>query len=119
MVVRIASPLAINHMKTMSRKATNLRIILQRMALAPEQNLQIAAAYEKAATDYTVPPQHRKAFARKAEWFRMLARLGAKQKLFAVPPQERPVIGSPHAPHARGMRTLSKARHLFAWQQSR
>lgn len=49
------------------------------MVLKPEQYLQIAAAYEKAATDYTVPPQHRKAFARKAEMFRMQAQLGAKK----------------------------------------
>ena len=58
------------------------------MAFTPEQYWQIAAAYEKAAADYMVPPQHRKAFAQKADWFRMLARIGAKQKLFGVPPRE-------------------------------
>jgi hypothetical protein len=83
------------------------------MALTPEQNLQIAAAYEKAATDYTVPPQHRKAFARKAEWFRMLARLGAKQDLLSVPPKEQRASDTPYT----GLQMLSKARHLFAWQQ--
>ena len=81
------------------------------MALTPEQHLQIAAAYEKAATDYAVPPQHRKAFARKAEWFRMLARVGAKQKLFGMSPQERPVT------HDTGLQMLSKAHYLFAWGQ--
>jgi hypothetical protein len=83
------------------------------MALTPKQSLQIAAAYEKAATDYTVPPQHRKAFARKADWFRMLARLAAKQNLLSVPPREQLASDSPRT----GLQMLSKARHLFAWQQ--
>ena len=86
------------------------------MAFTPEQYRQIAAAYEKAAADYMVPPQHRKAFARKAEWFRMLARLGAKQSLPEMPPQKQPAA---HIPDTRGLQTLSNARHLFAWQQSR
>ena len=83
------------------------------MALTPEQNLQIAAAYEKAATDYMVPPQHRKAFARKAEWFRMLARLGAKQDLFAVHQREQCASDTPYT----GPQMHLKASHLFAWQQ--
>ena len=55
------------------------------MTLTPEQNLQIAAAYAKAAADYTVPRQHRKAFERKAEWFRMLAQIGIKGKFALCP----------------------------------
>jgi hypothetical protein len=95
-----------------------LRIILQRMAFTPEQNLQIAAAYGKAAIDYTVPPQHRKAFARKAEWFRMVARVAAKrvaakQSLRSVPPKEHRASDNSHT----GLQLLSKARHLFAWQR--
>ena len=86
------------------------------MKLTPEQHWQVAAAYEKAATEHTVPLQHRKAFARKAEWFRMLARLGAKQSLPEMPPQKQPAA---HIPDTRGLQTLSNARHLFAWQQSR
>ena len=74
------------------------------MAFTPEQYGQIAAAYEKAATDYMVPPQHRKAFARKAEWFRMLARLGAKQNLLSVPPREERASDSPRT----GLQMLSK-----------
>jgi hypothetical protein len=62
--------------------------MLQVMTLVPAQHLQIAAAYEKAATDYMVPPQHRKAFARKAEWFRMMARIGEKRKLLGTPPRK-------------------------------
>jgi hypothetical protein len=89
------------------------------MVLTPEQHWQIAAAYEKAASDYTVPPQHRKAFMRKAEWFHMLARLGAKQKLLAVPPNEQPASDSAEAPDTGGLQMFSKARHLFAWQQRR
>ena len=56
------------------------------MALTPEQNLQIAAAYEKAATDYRVPPQHRKAFARKAKSFRRLALLGMRLEMLGRRP---------------------------------
>ena len=84
------------------------------MALHPEQHLQIAAAYEKAAADYTVPSQHRKAFARKAEMFRMLARLGAKVQKVGTPPATAPVNPVNHA-----IPMLSSARHLFAWQKRR
>jgi hypothetical protein len=63
-------------------------------------------AYENAARDYRVTPQHRKAFARKAEWFRMLARLGAKQK-------EQCARDRFHT----GLQILSKAHYLFAWQE--
>ena len=87
------------------------------MAFTPEQYLQIAAAYEKAAADYMVPPQHRKAFAQKADWFRMLARIGAKQKLFGVPPRERPATDSFDPLDRRGPQMHSNASHLFAWQQ--
>ena len=83
-----------------------LRLMLQAMALAPEQYLQIAAAYEKAGMDYLVPSQHRKAFARKAEWFRMLAQVASKRKVLGMPPRE----------CHTGAPMLSKARHLFAWQ---
>jgi hypothetical protein len=53
------------------------------MALTAEQHSQIATVYEKAATDRMVPPQQRAAFARKAEWFRMLARIAAKNEAAA------------------------------------
>ena len=85
------------------------------MAFTPQQYWQIAAAYEKAAADYMVPPQHRKAFAQKADWFRMLARIAAKQKLFEVPPRERPATDS----FSKGPQMHSNASHLFAWQQRR
>jgi hypothetical protein len=53
------------------------------MVLTPEQHSQIATAYEKAAADEMVPLQHREAFARKANWFRLLARVAAKKKAAA------------------------------------
>ena len=53
------------------------------MALTAEQHSQIATVYEKAAADRMVPPQQRTAFARKAEWFRMLARIAAKNEAAA------------------------------------
>jgi hypothetical protein len=88
------------------------------MVLTPEQHAEIAAVYDKCAADHMVPRPQRAAFARKAEMFRMLARLGAKPKSAPTPrtPQKAsdPVnetLGNP------GM--LSAARHLFAWQQRR
>jgi hypothetical protein len=48
------------------------------MALTAEQHAQLATAYEKAAADGLAPPRQRAAFARKANWFRILARLAEK-----------------------------------------
>jgi hypothetical protein len=50
------------------------------MSLKAEQHSQIATAYEKAAADPTIPAPQRAAFARKAEWFRLLARIAAKNE---------------------------------------
>ena len=88
------------------------------MELTPEQHWRVAAAYESAASDYAVPPQHRKAFARRAEVFRMLARLGAKQTILGISPDQ-PASESPMAVDTSGLKILSNARHLFAWQQRR
>jgi hypothetical protein len=38
-----------------------------------DQRFQIAAAYENAAFDISLPAQTRAAFAKKADWFRLLA----------------------------------------------
>jgi hypothetical protein len=66
------------------------------MALTAEQHLEIAASYDRAAADRFVPPEHRAEFARKANWFRLAAKLAAKTKsqTRCPPPQER----SPEAP---------------------
>jgi hypothetical protein len=51
------------------------------MVLTAEQQLKVALLYEKAASDRLgVPPQQRAAFARKAKWFRMKARISAKKE---------------------------------------
>ena len=50
------------------------------MSLKSEQHSQIAAAYENSAADKTLPAQTRAAFARKADWFRLLARVGEKRE---------------------------------------
>ena len=52
-------------------------------------------------------------------WFLMLARIGAKQKLFGVPPRERPATDSFDPLDRRGPQMHSNASHLFAWQQRR
>ena len=50
------------------------------MVLTAEQHLRIASVYDKAAADKMgTPPQQRVAFARKAKWIRMLARIQAKK----------------------------------------
>jgi len=54
------------------------------MSLKAEQYSQIAATYEKAAADGSLPPQTRAAFARKADWFRVLARVGGKRERAAL-----------------------------------
>ena len=51
-----------------------------RMLLRPEQQFHIAAAYDKAAFDTSLPAHTRAAFARKADWFRLLARVGEKKE---------------------------------------
>ena len=51
-----------------------------RMSLTPEQHSHIAAAYDKAAFDVSLPAQTRAAFAKKADWFRLLARVGEKRE---------------------------------------
>jgi hypothetical protein len=62
-----------------------------RMALTSEQQWKIAAVYEKAAADnMTVPSQQRAAFARKANWFRMLARIRARKEAAAALKERRP-----------------------------
>jgi hypothetical protein len=50
------------------------------MVLTAEQHSRIAASYERAAADESLPTQQRAAFARKADWFRLLARIGAKKE---------------------------------------
>src|SRR5262249_12666666 len=50
-----------------------------RMSLRPEQHSHIAAAYDKAAFDTSLPAHTRAAFARKADWFCLLARVGKKK----------------------------------------
>ena len=59
------------------------------MALTAEQHSQIATVYDTAAADRMVPPQQRAAFARKAEWFRLLARIAAKKEAAASKKEQR------------------------------
>ena len=50
------------------------------MVLTAAQRAQIAAAYERAASDETLPRQARAAFVKKASWFRMLAQIGTAKE---------------------------------------
>ena len=61
------------------------------MALTAEQHAQLASAYEKAAGDCLISPEQQTAFARKANWFRILARPADKNEQAArqvtMPPE--------------------------------
>ena len=59
-----------------------------RMCLTPEQHSHIAAAYDKATFDVSLPAQTRAAFAKKADWFRLRARVGEKREQAALPKQK-------------------------------
>jgi hypothetical protein len=50
------------------------------MALTAEQHAQLASAYDEAAGDYLIPPEQQTAFARKANWYRVLARLSERNE---------------------------------------
>ena len=75
------------------------------MVLTAEQHLKIAMLYECAAADRLgVPPQQRAAFARKAKWFRMKARIRAKTEAAPGPKRiAKPNIAPGRLPtHASG-----------------
>jgi hypothetical protein len=58
------------------------------MALTAEQHAQLASAYDKAAGDCLIPPEQQTAFARKANWYRVLVRLSEKNEgLVTTPPE--------------------------------
>jgi len=87
------------------------------MVLTAEQHLQIATVYEKAAADRMgVPPQQRAAFARKAKWFRTLARIRAKKEAAAAASKEerrredRPAAASEEQGPSGAGRTVPTAR---------
>jgi hypothetical protein len=54
------------------------------MVRTAAQHSRIAAVYERAAADETLPPQPRAAFAKKASWFRMLAKIEAAKAAAAL-----------------------------------
>jgi len=60
------------------------------MSLRPEQHFHIAAAYDKAAFDLSLPKHTRAAFAKKADWFRLRARVGKKIAQAALTKQKEP-----------------------------
>jgi hypothetical protein len=61
-----------------------VRSNIQRCLLAPNNAPHIAAAYEKAAADPSLPAHTRAAFAKKADWFRLLACVGEKKERAAL-----------------------------------
>ena len=65
-----------------------------RMALTPKQQSLIAAAYDKAAFDIHLPARTRAAFAKKADWFRLLARIGEKREAANASVAKSSVLGA-------------------------
>ena len=59
-----------------------------RISLSVEQHSLIAAAYDSAAFDVSLPAHTRAAFAKKADWFRLLARVGEKKEQAALAKQK-------------------------------
>ena len=59
-----------------------------RMSLSAEQHSLIAAAYDSAVFDVSLPAHTRAAFGRKADWFRLLARVGEKKERAALAKQK-------------------------------
>ena len=83
---RVAAPRLPSGVSELLKQWTDLAL----MVLTAEQHLKIAMLYECAAADRLgVPPQQRAAFARKAKWFRMKARIRAKTEAAAAPIENR------------------------------
>jgi hypothetical protein len=55
------------------------------MVLTALDYSHIAATYAHAASDWTLPPQPRAAFVKKADWFRMRAQIAAAKQAMALP----------------------------------
>jgi hypothetical protein len=70
-----------------SRRSASCRATRTR-SLRPEQHFHIAAAYDKAAFDISLPAHTRAVFAKKADWFRLLARVGEKKEQVALAKQQ-------------------------------
>jgi len=66
--------------------------IKARMVLTALDYSQIAATYAHAAADWTLPPQPRAAFAKKASWFRMRAQIAAAKQVAALPQNVFPLV---------------------------
>src|SRR5436190_1418654 len=65
------------------------------MILTAPQHSRIAAAYEHASTDNSLPVQARSAFANKASWFRMIAEIGTAKQAMT---RRRLSCGTPSSP---------------------
>ena len=59
-----------------------------RMPLTAEQHSLIAATYDTTAFDVSLSAHTRAAFAKKADWFRLLARVGEKREQPGLPKQK-------------------------------
>jgi hypothetical protein len=63
----------------MSKVQSERTLLSARMPLTAGQHSLIATAYDRAAFDVSLPAHTRAAFGKKADWFRLLARVGEKR----------------------------------------
>ena len=89
---------------------TNYSAGLLPMPLTPEQHASIAASYDKAASDLSVAEERRAEFAKRADWFRQLARLETKRGAVRQTPD--PSI--PHTLPAPESERKSNPKYLLA-----
>jgi len=81
----------------MSSTVLSVRTLLSaRMPFTAEQHSLIAAAYDKAAFDVSLPAHTRAAFAKKADWFRLLACIDEKLERGALSTQMAKFEGNSH-----------------------
>ena len=75
------------------------------MALTAEQHAAIASSYYQAAADLSLSAERRAEFARKADWFRHLAKLEAKRESFGkIPDASIQIAGSTEHQNIFGMK---------------
>ena len=85
------------------------------MVLTAERHSNVAAAYEKLAANESTPPEQRAAFARKANWHCILARITAETEGRALGwPLTRPSKETPDGQRAGPLTELQSEALLFS-----
>jgi hypothetical protein len=91
------------------------------MVFTPQQYRELAKTYDSVAADRTLAPAQREGLARRAEWYRTLARLGDKPK-WAMPekriiPDVMPAKASEKQRDPIPSLLVAALRGILAWQK--